>query len=105
MSKPLRNILTTILGGGGLLLLQYAMAWLIPLSAVVFYVPTVVILEILENRGLPTLQGSPDGWPVPTTYGWYIAAGGWWLLWSLLLAVALWFRYRRDRASSIASKP
>jgi len=87
MFKASSRILTIFLGGSGVLLLQYALARLVPITALFFYLPTAIGLEVLENHGLPTLQGSPDGWPVPTTYGWYIAVVGWWLVWSLVLAV------------------
>jgi hypothetical protein len=41
------------------------------------YQTTVIALERLESAGVPTLTGSPEGWPVLTTIGLVIAAAGW----------------------------
>ena len=50
--------------------------WVPPIGVVSYYL-TVVPLELLESAGVPTLTGSPDGWPVPTNVGLAIAATGW----------------------------
>jgi hypothetical protein len=55
------------------------MVWVPPIGVFSYYA-TVAPLEMLESAGLPTLTGSPDGWPVPTNTGLVIAAAGWFFL-------------------------
>jgi hypothetical protein len=97
MANSARNTCIILFGGGALLLLEYAISRFIPPLGIVFYIPTLIGLSVLEDSGLPTLQGSPDGWPMATTYGVYIAAISWWLLWSLVLAAILWRWHRRNK--------
>lgn len=92
----------TIFGGGALLAIEYAVCRFIPPLGIVFYIPTLIGLSVLEDSGFPTVQGSPDGWPMATTYGAYIAGFSWWLLWSLLLATILWRKHRRNKRRGIA---
>ena len=95
MNRLARCISISIAAGAGLVALEYVIARLVPPLGVVFYLPTLVGLSILEDQGLPTLQGSPDGWPIPTTYGWLVSASIWWLLWSVLAGVYLWRKWVR----------
>ncbi|WP_349281212.1 hypothetical protein [Polaromonas hydrogenivorans] len=89
------SLLIAISGGGGLLLLEVAIARIVPTLGSLFYIPTVIGLSMLEDGGLPTLQGSPDGWPIPTSLGWYIAAASWWVFWSAVIALARLYRHRQ----------
>jgi hypothetical protein len=44
------------------------------------YFGILMLLDPLEKLGLPTLKGSPDGWPVPTRFGFVVSFFVWWLL-------------------------
>lgn len=103
MTNIARSFGIIIFGGGALLAVEYAICRFIPLLGIVFYIPTLVGLSVLEDSGLPTLQDSPDGWPMATTYGAYIAGVSWWLLWSLVLATILWRKHHRNKRSDISS--
>lgn len=85
-----RLIFISLAGGGGALLLEYLVVRVVPLLGIVFWIPTLIGLSVLEDFGLPTLQGSPDGWPMATILGEIIAAMGWWFIWSVIVAIALW---------------
>lgn len=85
-----RRIFISLAGGGGALLLEYLVVRFVPLLGIVFWIPTLIGLSVLEDFGLPTLQGSPDGWPLATTFGAVIAGGAWWFVWSAVVAVVLW---------------
>lgn len=95
MSKHMKSLLIAIAGGGGLLLLEIAIARFVPVLGSLFYLPTVMGLSMLEDGGFPTLQGSPDGWPIPTDFGWYHAAAGWWVFWSVAVALARLYWHRQ----------
>lgn len=60
-----------------------------------FFLITIAFLEAIESHGIPTLQGSPDGWPIPTQLGWFYAGAIWWAVWLAMLAVVLLWRSRR----------
>lgn len=85
-----RLIFILLAGGGGALLLEYLVVRVVPLLGIVFWIPTLIGLSVLEDFGLPTLQGSPDGWPMATILGEIIAVMGWWFIWSVIVAIALW---------------
>ncbi len=61
---------------------------LVPPLGVWTYVYLLTILEVLEGAGLPTLKGSPDGWPVPTQVGRIIFYALWFAL-SAAVALAI----------------
>lgn len=91
-----RLIFISLVGGGGALLLEYLVARFIPLLGIVFVIPTLIGLSVLEDFGLPTLQGSPDGWPMATILGEIITAVGWWFIWSVIVAIALWRKRHQE---------
>jgi hypothetical protein len=86
----LRLIFISLAGGGGSLLLEYLVVRFVPLLGIVFWIPTLIGLSVLEDCGLPTLQGSPDGWPMATSLGAVITGIAWWFIWSVIVAIALW---------------
>lgn len=53
------------------------------------YFVTVGILEKIEQVGLPTLRGSESGWPVPTTFGFLLAAAGWFAFYAAVLGAVM----------------
>ena len=77
--------------------LQFLVARLLPPIGLIFYLPTLMALSILEDSGFPTLQGSPDGWPIPTKLGLYAPAAMWWLFWSCVIAVVMWWNSRNKK--------
>ncbi|WP_374334304.1 hypothetical protein [Leeia sp.] len=89
------KIALVVLGGFVLIGWEVLLSWLLPPLGVVFFLVTIAVLEPLEGLGWPTLQGSPDGWPIPTAQGWYFAVLFWWLLWAVLLSLGLWWWRRR----------
>lgn len=95
----IRSSAIVILGGFVLVLGEVAVAKFVPPIGSIFFLITIAFLEAIEGHGIPTLQGSPDGWPIPTQLGWYYAAALWWVFWSAVLALALlWRSYRASRA-------
>lgn len=95
----LGNCALVILGGLALVGGEIAVAKFVPPIGSVFFLITIAFLEAIEGHGIPTLQGSPDGWPIPTRLGWYYAAAIWWVVWSGVLALALlWRSYRPSRS-------
>jgi hypothetical protein len=102
MKHLFRQACIILFGGSVLLLAGYLVVRFIPPVGTLFFLLTVVWLSILEDQGFSTLQGSPDGWPIPTILGWQIAGITWWLTWSLVFAVFLWCRHRRSRRSAFS---
>lgn len=95
----IRSSALVILGGFAFVLGEVAVAKFVPPIGSIFFLVTIAFLEAIEGQGIPTLQGSPDGWPIPTQLGWYYAAAIWWVVWSAVLALALlWRSYRASRA-------
>lgn len=92
----IRTFIFVILGGAALVAGQIVVAKVLPLLGSVFFFITLAFLEAIEGHGVPTLQGSPDGWPIPTPLGWYYAAAIWWLIWSATLALVVWRRSSRN---------
>lgn len=97
-----RFLLISFSGGGRALLLEYLLVRLIPILGIVFWISTLVALSILEDCGLPTLQGSSDGWPMATTLGETIAVIAWWLIWSVVVAIVLWRKRHQKEKSAYA---
>ena len=97
MKTIARQALIALPGGGILLAVLWLIARLLPASGILLYFPTMVGLEMLEDQGYKTLQGSPDGWPVPTDLGLWISGLAWWLVCSLAILLFLRFRYRRSK--------
>lgn len=60
-------------------------------------------LSVLNDLGLSTLRGSPEGWPVPTELGDCLAAIGWWLSWCAVLAIWRWWRLRKQPQSTVGA--
>lgn len=60
--------LQSSLVAGALLALAIGAAFVIPALTWAVYAAMVIPLEVLEDRGMPTLSSS-DGWPVPTALG------------------------------------
>ena len=89
MKGIVRQAFTALFLGGMLLGLFWLICRLLPPAGLLLYFPSVVGLEILEDHGLKTLQSSPDGWPVATHFGLWIAGVAWWLLCSLAALVVL----------------
>jgi hypothetical protein len=88
VSAILRHrILTPLVLSVLLLLVQIALFRFVPAAGVFFYLVTVGLLELLEGRGIRTLSGSPDGWPVPTDLGFAMAAVGWLLVYFVCTSV------------------
>lgn len=87
--KVNKILLLSFFGSGCLLLFEYLVAYFLPIVGVLFWLPTVVMLEILEGLGLPTLQGSPDRWPIATEVGYIAAAALWWGFWFVVVALIL----------------
>jgi hypothetical protein len=86
-----------------LLILEPIPVVCVPAVGVFVYYVTVGVLELLENAGLPTLTGSPDGWPVPTTWGLVISALGWFLV--CFGSLAAFFALISRRQSARAEGP
>lgn len=99
MTSMARLLLISFSGGGGALLLEYLLARFVPILGIVFWIPTLVALSILEGCGLPTIQSSSDGWPMATTLGATIAVIAWWLIWSVVVAIVL-LRKRHQKEKS-----
>ena len=97
MATFARQALISLLGGGLLLAVLWGVARILPPLGVLLYFPTVAGLEMLEDQGYPTLQGSPDGWPIPTGLGLWVAGAVWWTLCTLTVLVALRIKHRRAR--------
>jgi len=97
MKATVRQALIALPGGGVLLAVLWLIARLLPPAGILLYFPTVVGLEVLENHGYKTLQGSPDGWPVPTNLGLWISGVVWWLVCSVAVLLFLQFQDRRDK--------
>jgi hypothetical protein len=86
MPKPRRKFLFLSVISIGIVELQWVLCRLLPIPVgLISWVPTIIALEALENLGLPTLKGSPDGVPVPTELGLVISTLIWWLVWLLFL--------------------
>jgi hypothetical protein len=92
MKTIARQALIALPGGGIMLAALWLIARLLPPAGILLYFPTVVGLEVLEDQGYKTLQGSPDGWPIPTDLGLWISGVAWWLVCSV--AALLFLRYR-----------
>ena len=65
---------------------------------------TLGALEFLEHLGLPTLTGSPSGWPLPTALGWFVAAVGWFCIYFVTLWLVV-FCFTRLRGGHARSSP
>ncbi|GAB3374443.1 hypothetical protein GCM10027431_26990 [Lysobacter rhizosphaerae] len=89
MKAIARQALISLPSGGILLALLWLTVRLLPPLGMLLYFPTVVGLEVLEDQGYATLQGSPDGWPIPTDLGLWIAGAAWWPLCSLTVLIVL----------------
>lgn len=89
------NFVIVIFGGLAMVGGEIAVAKFVPPIGSIFFLITIMFLEAIESHGIPTLQGSPDGWPIPTQLGWYYAAAIWWVVWSTVLALTLLWRSRR----------
>lgn len=97
----MRLLFISFAGGGGGLLLECLLAGFMPIFGVIFWIPTLVELSILEeDLGLPTLQDSPDGWPKATTLGEIIAIITWWFIWSVVVAIILWRKRHKNKKSA-----
>jgi hypothetical protein len=48
---------------------------------------TTVVLEAIERLGLPTLKGSPQGFPEMTALGCIVAVLLWWSIWLSFLYI------------------
>lgn len=92
----LRHLALVTLGGAAMVCGQVAMAIVLPPLGAVFFLITIAFLEAIEGRGISTLQGSPDGWPIPTQLGWCYAVAIWWIVWSATLALVIWRRSHRS---------
>jgi hypothetical protein len=81
---------------------QAIVALVLPPIGAVFFLLTLALLEEFERNGWPTLQGSPDGWPIPTGFGWCVAALAWWLCWATAIGTfELWRVWRSRRAARV----
>lgn len=96
-----RRLMLITLGGAAVVCGQVAMAIVLPPLGAVFFLITIAFLEAIEGRGISTLQGSPDGWPIPTQLGWCCAVAIWWIVWSAALAFFIWRRSHRSLCSHI----
>jgi hypothetical protein len=92
----LKHLALVTLGGAVMVCGQVAMAIVLPPLGAVFFLITIAFLEAIEGRGISTLQGSPDGWPIPTQLGWCYAVAIWWMVWSATLALVIWRRSHRS---------
>ena len=86
-----------VFGAVVLVAIQFELGRLVPRIGSGFFIATIVGLSIAEDLGLKTLQGSPEGWPIPTELGWYLAAVTWWTLWVTVVAIGI--RFRRPEQS------
>jgi len=100
MPKSLRKFLLLSVTSIGIVGIQWLLCRLFPMPiGLISWFPTIIALAMLEDIGLPTLKGSPDGVPVPTEFGLIVTALIWWSVW--LLLVYLWWRrsnpsFKRD---------
>lgn len=77
---------------------QIVIARLVPMVGSIFYIPTVIVLSILEESGgLRTPKGSSEGWPIPTTLGWQLTAIFWWLFWIVFLTLIYGVKHYRSK--------
>ena len=94
----IRHFARICLISAGLVATQAVVAMILPPIALVFYLLTVALLEEIERAGFPTLQGSPDGFPIPTVLGWCVTALAWWACWMAILGtLGLWRSWRIQR--------
>ena len=98
--KRSRQFALISLASSGLVAAQAAVALILPPIGAVFFLMTLALLEELERKGFQTLRGSPDGWPIPTGFGWCVAALGWWVCWTTILGVFELWRTRRIRKTA-----
>ena len=93
-----RQAFSSISGGALAVALLWATVRFLPAVGSVIYFPTIIALEALEDAGLRTLKGSPDGWPIPTTLGLVISGIAWWAICTLAVLALLRFRLWRSRS-------
>ena len=93
-----RQAFSSISGGALAVVLLWATVRFLPAVGSVVYFPTIIALEALEDTGLSTLKGSPDGWPIPTTLGLVISGIAWWAICTLAILALLHFRLRRSKS-------
>lgn len=104
MAKFACQVVLSVIGGVLCVALLWCIARFIPPLGLLLHIPNLIGLELLEDQGYPTLQGSPDGWPIPTRLGLWIIGLSWWGLCSLLVMAILRVRHRRAKIAAAQSK-
>ena len=74
-----------LLGAALLLVSHWLLLLFVPSIGETTYWITVPVLEAFERAGLPTLRGSPEGWPLPTQFGLVFSFFGWYILYAAIL--------------------
>ena len=95
----IRPAFAIVLGAAALVALQVLVARLLPPLGSGYFLATIAALSVFQDHGFATLQGSSEGWPVPTELGAYVAAAIWWALWCAVLAVWRWLRVSSQPSS------